>query len=206
LAEEKGIAQGGRMRIRAGMIAVASLFLLASHNASAKPEDWYLHLGMGYAVPKYPSWLKSTVDFAKNSGYSRMPLSIDLGFYWPILKKNSILGVAITGYVDSYSGPTVFDVIQTSVVASFLHSFGKEPGSGLLVRLDAGMASQLLQETSGPFSVAASSDTGYLGRAGVGFGFNITDGTRLIFMTMADFARISGDNYSTYMFNFSLLF
>ena len=172
----------------------ASLGILSAQTVWAKAEPWYFNMGIGWGSPSYPSQLQSALSGLKAAGVSNVPIAIDLGFYWPI-KTASVLGVCINGLSDSYTqNTTEMSVVQTGIFASGMQFFGKEPGDGFFVRGDLGGGRAAVTLNS---SLAATSEYGLGVGAGIGYGFPVSDETRLLLQGNYMYRRIEGNDYGS---------
>jgi opacity protein-like surface antigen len=183
-----------------------SIFNLSAHAQDTNPEtsatvgeSWYWTFGLGYSMPSYPSVISTQLDSLKASGFSRTPLALDLGFYWPIADQKLIIGPSIHGSSDVYSkGTSDFRFTQTGLYFSAMYTVGKEPGSGLIFRGDVGLASLSVSANGNGTSVSANSNSGIGLNAGVGYGINVSEGTRLILLGVYSYRHIEGENYGDF--------
>ncbi|WP_455217885.1 outer membrane beta-barrel protein [Kaarinaea lacus] len=184
--------------------AVALILMISPTMVLAEVESWYVYWALGFANHNHPSEVDSYIDDAESiPGVDRAQFGIDaIGFYWPVIDKNTMAGFAISGSADSLRDKDD-DYVQFNQYlfgASGMHFFGSEIGDGFFVRGDFGLASVI---TSSSFSVPNEIDKndsgiGYL--VGVGFSIPVSSDSRV--MISFDFSSkfIDGDNYRTTTF------
>jgi hypothetical protein len=180
-------------------------FLGLNQPAHATPEDWYWTFGLGYAFSHYPSDVEESIDPIKEAGASHFPVAYDLGFYWPSIDDHSVVGVSLHGSTNSYTYDDYNNVSvqQSGVYASYLRFFGSEMGSGFFLRGDAGL-SLLLYNLDG--SSATSSNTGLGLNAGAGYGFKLSEKTRLILLGVYSYRRVNDGNYTDFTLTIGPMF
>ena len=186
------------------LILTSLLFIFST--AQAKTEDWYWTFGLGPSFPTYPSSLQTAIDNAKAQGVdSKAPIALDLGFYWPV-EPNTIIGPSIHGSSQRFSGPLAdTSITQSGLYFSAMHTIGSEPGSGFILRGDIGIASVGAEVGSGNFAVKQT-NSGFGVNAGIGYGFNVSDETRLIFLGVYSYRHVASENYSDFTITFGPMF
>lgn len=183
-------------------LMTAGILIAAASPAQAKTESWYWTLGFGYAIPGYPNEMD---DAIRSMGMgSSTPLDLDLGFYWPVGSQTTVLGVSANALSESFDDMHQTAYFQTGVFLSAMHAFGDEPGAGVILRGDAGLT-HLSISTSNP-TMETGGESGFGLNGGIGYGFKISDGTRLTLMTIASFRRIDGNTFTPIVFNVGLIF
>ena len=184
------------------VILVTSVIALQGSTAQAGGKSWYENFEIGYAIPNYDAANSASIDSIKAQGASSMPIGGGFGVYKPVIKENTLLGLAFHGVGDLYSAAgqsLVF--IQAGAGLSLFQAFGSEPGSGLFVRADAGAG--VLNVLATP---ASNTNNGWGPHAlvGAGFGFNISSDIHMMFSTNYSARNINGTNFTVldFMINF----
>ena len=178
--------------------------------AQAKPEDWYVNIGMGLAETSYPKTWENVFDsWGDSSSSFRIRLSRDLGFYFP-LASSTVWGVAVTDASDAISNDQggTFGIDNYLFGLSVLSFMGSEPGDGFFARADFGRGAVQTSNvpansTSIDFS-SVGSGTGYL--LGFGYGMPTGPGTRILFSISFQTTQISGDQFSASRLSAGVLF
>ena len=187
-------------------VLITGLVLL-SNNAFAqnKLESWYTYWGLGYADVKYPDELDDLLqDLEDAPGVDHVSIGLDfLGFYWP-LNEQTILGVIINGTGDRYevSGSSM-QINSYTFAFSAMRFLNNTIGKGIFVRAEAGPA-RLVVDTD-DFGTE-SSDWGFGGLIGGGFGFNVSPGTRILLNVNYAVRKVEGDSYNTFGLSIGGLF
>ena len=164
------------------LLAVLACNCLPS-TAEAKMESWYTYFGIGYANAQYPDGLQSLLDYIEDgsSDGSHISIAIDLiGIYFTLLDERTILGGVFNGAADRYSYDGEWMQINSYLMGpSIIRTFGPEPGKGFFLRGDIGLA-WLNYIYSSSLSDGENSDPGIGFLLGGGYGFAISEGTRLL--------------------------
>ncbi len=174
---------------------------LASSPAFAEVESWYAFWGIGFADNSYPSGLQEAVDIADSApGVSHTQGAIDvLGFYWPLADNKTIIGGVVSGAYDRLDdGDNYFQINQYLYALSTMHFVGKEPGHGFFVRGDVGISKGIIISN---FAGNASSDSGYGFLVGTGYGFPVSDDSRLILNINYSQKSIESETYHAMSFS-----
>ena len=174
-------------------------------NAQNKLESWYTYWGVGYANISYPKELGYVRNLLKGMpGVIHLSLCLDLfGFYWP-KGENKILGVIVNAWGDRYEIDNE-NMQVNGILYSFsiMHYLNHKIGQGLFFRGDLG-ASRLVVNSSGFGD--STSDWGYGGLIGGGFGLPITAGTRILLNIDYSFIQVEGDSYGSLQISIGGLF
>lgn len=176
--------------------------VLLGLNARADTEDWYTFWSFGFANHQYAEPFESAMDRLEAlPGVSRTEIAIDmLGFYWPVGDQSkTIAGFVINGSADRLNDS--FDHIQLNQYlygASIMHFFGREPGDGLFVRGDIGVAKLLLSDSFGT-NLTSDSGSGFV--IGIGYGIPVSAESRLILSVTSANRSVEGDDYKAIAFN-----
>lgn len=203
-------------------LLMTGFLMMLSASAGAEPEPWYTYWALGFSHHTYESDVQSFVDEAQGmSGtFDRAEGSDDtFGFYWPT-DKNTLLGFVISSNSDIitevetdspnslgemfsefpyFSGVSDYVTIrQTLYGASAMHFYGDEAGDGFFVRADAGIA-QLKVESK--IDAPISSATGYGLLGGIGYGWPVSEESRLLLGISYAVNEIGGRSYQTTLFN-----
>lgn len=178
------------------MALLVCLVLASTGTAKAAPESWYTYWGIGWAKPSYPDEVSNTFDRLKDADFKNMSLSLDLlGFYWPLPNQQTIAGVILNANGDRYyKGDDWMQMNSYLLSASVMHFFGPEPGAGLFLRADLGMAWLALSSSE---TDTSGSDKGFGALVGGGYGLPISEGTRLLLNVNYALRRVEGDSYTS---------
>jgi len=179
----------------------AVLAALCCTPAWAEVETWYAYWGIGTADHGYPAQLEQAFREADaQPGVDRTEMSLDvLGFYWPLASKKTILGFVVSGSFDALDdGYTSVQLNQYLYSFSTMRFAGDEPGKGFFVRGDLGLAKAVMTSSYGG---DVASDTGYGYLAGAGYGFAVSEKTRILLSATYSNKDIEGDSFSTFGFN-----
>lgn len=153
----------------------------------------------------YDAANQSAID--ELTGASHLPLSVDLGFYFPLLSPVSLIGIAIVGADDSYSvGSNSISIIQTGIYASWLHTFASEALGGFFVRGDLGLARLGQTVSILGFSADGVSSFGFGANAGLGYGFKIGQKNKMTFSSNYEYRRVESTNNSLIALDVGFLF
>jgi hypothetical protein len=129
---------------------------------------------------KYPDGLQSVLDeLADMPEITHVSIAVDLlGFYFSLSNNQTIVGGIINGAADRYSDDDHWIQLNSYLIGpSVIHTFGSEPGKGLFLRADAGLAWISASSSEGD---EESSDKGVGLLVGGGYGFAVSEGTRLL--------------------------
>ena len=140
--------------------------------------------------------MNATRDLARPEEQCHSALDM-LGFYWPLPGSwNTLLGTVLNGGGARYEDEDyTFQLNLYLLGISSMHFFGREPGSGLFVRADLGLAWYSI--SSSEHDSAGSSNIGYGGLIGGGYGIRITKGTRILLNLNYALRYIEGDNINS---------
>lgn len=186
-------------KIRGYIIALS--LLPFSGNSYAQVEDWYTYWGIGVSDHTYPGDVQKVLDDLESApGIERTEGSIDmLGFYVPLPNVTSLIGFVISASYDNFKAEGAeMQVNHYLYSVSTMHFFGTEPGQGFYVRGDAGMSKMLVTSS---FNAPVASESGYGALAGIGYGFKLSEESRLLLNANYSLSRIEEENTSTFSFN-----
>ena len=161
-----------------------------------KLESWYTYWGLGYADISYPEELENVLNIVKEApGVSHLSISLDiLGFYWPKGEK-TIIGAIANGWGDRYeANDENFQINGYLISFSVMHFLNNRIGQGLFLRGDFGPARLSVDSSIGE---EATSDWGYGGLIGTGYGISVSPGTRILFNINYSFRQVEGESYGT---------
>lgn len=166
--------------------------------AQAEPESSYTYWGIGGGSNSYTGAARDIIESAKDAGPDHLALSLDLlGFYWPLTgSRNTLVGCILNGGGDRYEDEDYeFQLSLYLFGISSMHFFGREPGAGLFVRADLGFAFYSIN--SPEHDSEGSSNIGYGGLIGGGYGIPITEGTRILLNVNYALRYIEGDKINS---------
>jgi hypothetical protein len=191
----------GRISMPDRIVLIGLILLCAlCSSASAEVEDWYTFWSIGFASINYPGELNEAFDSVDSlPGVTRTTFTMDIfGFYWPLENKQTIMGVVVNNASDNLGDDnTTFSLNQYLYSFSTMHFFGSEPGDGFLLRGDIGMSSAVMTISGGGSSFEDASDSGVGFLLGIGYGYPVSEGSRIIFSLNLASRDIEGDNIST---------
>ncbi len=176
-----------RLSIVCGIV-VLCLFLLPRlifAQSVLEDENYYYRAGVGFPFEKYSSTLASEIEEIKREGGDRsMIAALDVGLYWPVFSRRHLLGVAVTGFFDAYSGDGWSSTVNYAQIGpSFQFFLMPGIGDGPYLRLDPGMAMQWsdtqVSTSEGTLRFQSAQNTGFGLLAGGGYAFPVSSGTRL---------------------------
>jgi hypothetical protein len=148
--------------------------------AWAELESYYLFVELGLAEPEYPGGLEQAFAEAEaRPGGGREQQAAGIGIYWPSSDR-ALIGFAISAVGDSVTDGEDFTVIelqQLTYGVSMMRFRGEEPGAGLFLRADVGLAETIFTREFGELWAGGR---GWGALVGIGYGFAVTDGTRLL--------------------------
>ena len=174
-----------------------------SISANESGESWYSYWSIGISDNTYPSELQSIFNVAEDLGINRTELSIDaLGFYWPIGNHETINGFVVSGTSDTLSSNGASVSLKTYLYSySVMHYFGQEPGDGIYLRGDVGLAKGVatFNSSSGSFSGSSEWGNGFL--FGIGYGIPVSSGSRVILGFSYTSKTIEDEKYAATMFS-----
>lgn len=183
--------------LRVAATMAICLTLLFSGTAQAAQESWYTYWGIGWTSNSYSGEVGDVLESAKDAGADHVAVTLDmLGFYWPLPNMpKTLLGVIVNGGGDRYDDGGDWVQFNTYLLGvSSMHFFGREPGAGFFVRADLGMA---WFSVSNSEDDSENSDIGYGGLIGGGYGFPVTEGTRILLNINYAIRHAEGDNVSS---------
>ena len=193
-------------------ILLLLLFVLGTFNNNinaqdkSKPESWYTYWALGYAKPTYPSELQDLLDAINDlPGVENTAIDIDmLGFYWPVNNHRTAVGFIINGGADRYEFEGEwFQINQYLYGFSAMHFFEHNIGQGFFARGDLGIAKMNLTSSEGDNE---SSDSGWGFLIGGGYGFPITEGTRLMLNGNYSYKKVESEVYGKVSVNLGFMF
>jgi hypothetical protein len=177
--------------------------------AHASVESWYTYWGIGFAGNSYDRETDEFFDSTEDRGdVGRISISADLwGFYWPLKNQRTIAGFVVNSTSDVLYGTSDEneDVTVTLTTqqysGSVMHFFKDEPGSGWFVRGDLGfcLARFAIDDSDGE-DLSETSDVGFGALAGGGYGWPISEETRLMltgYVSHREFGWDGGDGKDT---------
>jgi len=174
-------------------LLVVSMIPVKSYAGDNKLESWYAYWGLGYADIKYPTELDNLLTWVeKQPGVSHLSLCFDgLGFYFP-RGPRTITGFVINTWGDRYEINNESMQLNGYLFSlSFMHFLNHRIGRGFFIRGDAGAAKfSIVSDGLG----SSSSDWGWGGLVGGGFGIPITPGTRLLFNINYSIRHVEGES------------
>ncbi len=166
------------------------------------PATW--HLGLGYAFANYPQSYQAVVDTLKREGASHLPFAFDVGYYHPHFYENSLFGVCIRGFRDTYHVQNdSASTTEAGVYASFLHFFGPAKNLGWMARSDLGLAT-IGESVYGNSNTTSS--TGFGVTAGGGYAWQFNDSLNLIAQGTLAYRHVNRYGYSDFSFTIGTLF
>jgi len=119
-------------------------------------ESWYIYTGFGVSPIAYDPSIDEAINaFAKNDSSSVAFYMNPIGFYFPLGKHRSMIGVTSSIIFDRYHNDSYFNETDTtevtqsadlvfwqfSIAASYFYFFGENIGSGWFARADVGISS-----------------------------------------------------------------
>jgi len=197
------------------LVLALSLVVGWGDQALARPEGWYTYWGLGTGWPTYSGTTGEVVD---SFGGERIVINMELlGFYWPVpsLSDRTILGfVLLNMTADTYTKGDAELFVGNALFfgPSFMHFFGTEPGSGLFLRTDLGMATTSINYYPDKEScqncyteVSGTNKDGFGVLLGTGYGLPVSAGTRLLFNVNYTLQRYGADTYTAWGVGLGLL-
>jgi len=173
--------------------------MLFSTQCFADVEPWYINMGLGTVSFDHPAQIESAMSRAASyPGNSRSQLSLDMfGLYFPLAPTTAV-GFAITSEADRISNDYYGDSVQLNTYltgVSAMQYFGEEIGDGLFLRGDIGSAKAAVVYDNGVSTSTSTSDTGNGYLLGVGYGFVLSPGARLLLTLSMTNKSIEGETY-----------
>jgi hypothetical protein len=159
-------------------------------------EDWYAYWSIGVSNNHYPGSLDAVLNTLESTpGVNRTQLALDmLGFYWPV-NNQTILGFVISGSADRFED-SYGDYLQLNHYLyglSSMHFFGKTIGDGFYVRGDVGIAKINMDSNFG----SATSDNGNGFLLGIGYGWPISNESRILVGLTTSSYSVESETYTT---------
>jgi hypothetical protein len=173
---------------------------LCAGSAQAKTETWYWGIDLGFGSVSLPAELDGYLT-ALNAGDSggRLGVCSSLHFYWPLdASPNQVLGVAASGcrqYLRLETRDSTPSAGMGVLGPSFVHTFSDEPFKGWFLRGDAGFGTADFRNDNGA-SLPDRSDVGFGIRGGGGYGFAVSEETRIPLQLSFLATRVKGEGYS----------
>ena len=164
--------------------------LIISPLSHAQLESWYAYSGFGSA-----NYNDSPYNNLTNTNISRVKFTMDIfGAYWPVAQTTTIIGFQLGSSADAISnGYNINQLTYTATAASAMHFFGYEPGDGFFLRGDVGLVKGSYTEDS---VLVAQSQFALHTLIGGGFGFPISENTRILANFNASFNRLDSGSTS----------
>lgn len=194
-----------RLRVAATVAIISALIL--SGSAQAAQESWYSYWGIGWASNSYPDDLPDIVNDFKNNPQAKTSYSACLdifGMYWPLPDDRSVVGLVLNIAADRFS--LNGEWLQQNFYLlglSAMHFFGHEPGAGFFLRADAGMAINYYYSS---IDKSDSSNIGYGGLVGIGYGIPISEGERTLVNLNYAWRGVEGNNSASLGISVGMLF
>jgi len=190
---------------------ISLLLILASFQCVADKEPWYFKFGFGGAVISNPSQYDNYLtQLEAQPGADRSTHSLDIAIYYPNVNEPNVgFGIAFTSSGDMVTRDAVEDFITTETYGgSYIKFFGPEIGIGFNYRVDAGLAARrytFSDKTSEYYSETTRKwGAGVL--VGIGYGFGITSGTRLVFDLNATSRNIESETFNAIQLGLGFIF
>lgn len=182
------------------IILIALSIMLFPTVSVAESEDWYFNASIGLANKQNPDSVEQTISSAENTyGVSRVTISIDFGFYWPVFDELMLLGVVSNSSVDSVQINAGNEVITHDLEylgISAIKFWGDTIGQGLFVRGDLGSATAKYRYSNNSYVVNDGSGSAAL--IGVGYSMPLSGNkTRLIFSLNTVFSSIEDREFNS---------
>ncbi len=181
------------------VVLAGVVLLMAGQNsnlmAQNKLESWYTYWGLGFADMQYPGELDDFLNvIAEVPGVSHATVGLDLlGFYWPMNPK-TVLGFVINAVGDRYEfNGEHFQISGNTLALSYMHFPIRTIGKGLFIRGELGPARFVIDDGDN----SDTSDWGFGGLIGAGFGFNVSPGTRILLNLNYAVRKVEKETYKT---------
>lgn len=187
----------------------------------AEMESWYTYWSLGTASINYSQPVASYMNTLESQPqtFTRTQSAGDFfGFYWP-LDNQTILGFVMSTANDTitrvdskepknfsemflnfpyFSGISRYVSLQQTLLgASTMRFYGKEVGDGFYIRGDAGIARL---EVKSETSVPVSNKQGFGLLAGIGYGFMVSEKSRLLLGLTYRYNKIGSYEYKSATF------
>ena len=164
------------------LILVIGICLVMPRGANAEEESWFTYWALGWApMVDGPGSYNSNMDeLAELDGFSRISICLDmLGFYFAVdASPNLIVGGVINATGDRISDGSEHIQLNLYLMGpSVMYFLGDHAGEGAFVRADAGLAVGVVTSSGADDE---SSDPGFGGLIGVGYGIPVGEGSRLL--------------------------
>ena len=193
------------------------LALLAFKSISAQPisaaaavNKWYFFASTGLVPqPQHDNELNNEIIQDKgNLGFSgQYGAILEPGLYH-LIGQQSLLGLSSTfifeNYSHSYFDKDSFAISTYSLNISGLSFTGAQPGLGYFIRVDLG-PSQLVRTRQTSDVYTRSFFSGVLSQFGLGYGFQFSEGSRLLVDLRGVYEGCSGHYFSAVSFNMGAL-
>lgn len=124
-------------------------------NLPSQNESWYVYTGLGLSPIGYNNTINEAIDVFSSGSTTNLAFYTDpIGFYWPINKHRSMIGIVTSAIFDYYHNESSFQETDTTTVdqtanliflqgslsASYFQFFGKNIGQGWFGRVEAGIS------------------------------------------------------------------
>lgn len=170
------------MRRIAAVLSAVLLVALADP-AHAGQESWYTYWALGW----------SSIDSGTDSDKRSITTDI-LGFSSP-LGWSTIVGVVMNSAQEiSGAGDDRVRLSYHMMGPSVMHFFGADPGEGLFLRMDVGLAGSVVRDSD---ENSSSNDKSWGVLVGGGYGLPISGETRILFNVTYVIRDIEGENVKT---------
>ena len=158
---------------------------LCAQSTTLEDENYYFRAGVGYPIVDYSSAIIAEIDVIKSEGGHRDLLAyLDIGLYWPKFSRSHLIGVAVTGFFDTYKGDGWTSTMNFAQIGPSMQFFLTPGiGDGPYLRLDPGMVMQWsdteISTDDGTLRFQTRQNVGFGLLAGCGYAIPISAGTRL---------------------------
>lgn len=201
----KGLLKGG---IFALVLVVLPL------NAHAERESWYTYWGFGWSQISYSDFSNGSnlSDLRNDPGISSTSVSVDvLGFYFPVKDDSNLLvGFVANGVGERFENASgKFGSVQVNLAQiglSLMNFFGTEPGDGFFIRGDLGATRLSITFNTIAFSGEDNSDHGLGASLGLGYGFPVTAGSRVLLNVLYNHSIIEEETFTNIQISVGGLF
>jgi len=156
-------------------------------------ENYYFRVGTGYPFVTYSDDLQSAIDLVELLGARRTLIAtLDVGVYWPLASRRTLLGVSMTGIPDFYTDDNWEGTVNFMQIGPALQYFlTSKIGKGLFLRLEPGLVLQwtdvTIREGSTTIRTESEQKSGFGVLAGGGYAIPLSPGTRLTIDAHASF-------------------
>jgi len=184
-------------------LSLGVLLFVISFAAQAAVENWYTYWTFGFSGNKYPGEMNSSMNALEDVGGDRSQTSLEmLGFYIPNTD-TSLLGLIISGTGDlvDFPGEGSIQVNTYLYSLSYMKFMGTEPGVGFYFRGDLGAArAVIIVDPVDGKKVSGESDWGAGVLGGIGYGFKVSEESRLLLGFNSTVKSIEDETYQAFMF------